>query len=133
MKRNQSFSKRCLVTLLPFILLVLLTTGVSAQNEASASTDKTSSDFSEIAGGKLKKAALQDFMKEFKRTYDNVYYSYQSNTLKSIRVLYNELDAKQQANPDIVLQEVLIPAGLVFEKVNLFSLIRCDPKVPKRI
>jgi len=129
MKRNPSFSKRCLVTLLPFILLVLLTTGVSAQNEASASADKSSSNFSEIAGGKLKKAALQDFMKEFKRTYDNVYYSYQSNTLKSIRVLYNELDAKQQSNPDVVLQEVLIPAGLVFEKVNKVYVIRlAEPK-----
>ena len=41
-------------------------------------------------------------MKEFKKTYENVYYSYQSNTIKASKVWYDDLNAKQQANPDFV-------------------------------
>ena len=44
--------------------------------------------------------------------------------VKAIRVIYNELDAKQRRNPDVVLQEVLIPAGLMYEKVNKVYVIR---------
>ncbi|MCC6289762.1 MAG: SusC/RagA family TonB-linked outer membrane protein [Chitinophagaceae bacterium] len=68
-------------------------------------------------------------MQEFKKTYDNIYYSYQSNTLKSVKVWYGELDAKKQANPDAVLNAVLIPAGLQFEKVKEVYIIKLKESV----
>ncbi|MBX2925378.1 MAG: SusC/RagA family TonB-linked outer membrane protein [Chitinophagaceae bacterium] len=63
-------------------------------------------------------------MKEFKKTYENIYYSYQSNTIKTVKVWYEDLNASQQTNPDIVLQNVLLPAGLQFEKVNEVYVIK---------
>lgn len=121
MKRKQSFSKHCLLVLLPVLVLLANTTVIKAQDSesiGSAIPEKTG------AVSNAKNASLQEFMQEFKQAYDNIYYSYQSNKLKSIKVSYIELDARKQANPDIALDAVLAPAGLQFEKVKEVYVIK---------
>ena len=56
--------------------------------------------------------------------YENVYYSYASNTLKSVTVSYDVLDVTTQSNPDIALGKVLSTAGLAFEKVKEVYVIK---------
>ncbi|MFT3746855.1 MAG: hypothetical protein QM768_00995 [Agriterribacter sp.] len=106
MKRRQSFSKHCLSALLSALILLANATVIKAQDSESLSSnipDKTSTV------SNAKSTSLQEFMQEFKKAYDNIYYSYQSNTLKSVKVWYNELDAKKQTNPDAALDAVLTP------------------------
>ncbi len=123
MKRKPSFSKRCLGTMLTAVLFLLATTGAWAQDIAALSpslVNKTNL----AAGSDLKTTSLQEFMNEFKKTYQNIYYSYESNTLKSVSVNYDVLDASKQSNPDIALNKVLSTAGLVFEKVKEVYVIK---------
>ena len=123
MKRKPSFSKRCLGTMLMAVLFLLATTGAWAQDLAALSpslVNKTNL----AAGSDLKTTSLQEFMNEFKKTYQNIYYSYESNTLKSVSVNYDVLDASKQSNPDIALNKVLSTAGLVFEKVKEVYVIK---------
>lgn len=109
--------------MLSAILVLMASTGLIAQNTLallpSSPYDKT-----DVNESSYKTATLENFMKEFKKIYENVYYSYQSNTLKETKVSYAELNSKQQSNPDVVLQNVLVPAGLEFEKVNEVYVIK---------
>ncbi|MGN6439967.1 MAG: SusC/RagA family TonB-linked outer membrane protein [Agriterribacter sp.] len=109
--------------LLP-IWVLLVATGVMAQDVTALSPSTFNKTTPSLPENKLKAALLENFMKEFKKTYENVYYSYQSNTIKSAKVWYNDLDARQQANPDVVLETVLATAGLRFEKVNEVYVIK---------
>ncbi|HEX5025184.1 MAG TPA: SusC/RagA family TonB-linked outer membrane protein [Agriterribacter sp.] len=124
MKRKPSFSKSCLGIMLPTIALMVVTTGSWAQDIAAISPSLMNKTNASSAGTDFKTVSLQDFMKEFKKIYENVYYSYQSNTLKFKQVSYDALDANKQLNPDIALRQVLTPAGLVFEKVNDVYVIK---------
>ncbi|PVD53415.1 hypothetical protein DC498_05975 [Terrimonas sp.] len=121
MKRRQSFSKHCLLALLSAMILLANATVIKAQDGESLS-----SNIPDKIGtvSNAKSTSLQEFMQEFKKAYDNVYYSYQSSTLKSVKVWYNELDAKKQTNPDAALDAVLTPAGLRFEKVKEVYVIK---------
>lgn len=121
MKRKPFFSKHCLTALLLALMLMVNATVISAQDNASLSAAA-----SEVSGapGNVKTASLQEFMQEFKKVYGNVYYSYQSGTIKSIKVSYSELDAHKNANPDAVLEAVLTPSGLHFEKVKEVYVIK---------
>ncbi|MFT3948983.1 MAG: SusC/RagA family TonB-linked outer membrane protein [Agriterribacter sp.] len=126
MKRRPSFSKHCLSALLSALILLANATVIKAQDNESVSSDipdKTSTV------SNAKSTSLQEFMQEFKKAYDNIYYSYQSNTLKSVKVWYNELDAKKQTNPDAALDAVLTPAGLRFEKVKEVYVIKIKESV----
>lgn len=111
--------------MLSAILVLMASTGLIAQSNVSLSPssplDKTDPGAHESS---YKTATLENFMKEFKKTYENVFYSYQSNTLKETKVSYAELNSKQQINPDVVLQNVLVPAGLEFEKVREVYVIK---------
>lgn len=109
--------------LLPIWVLVVAT-GATAQDVTALSPSTFNKTTPSAPESKLKAALLENFMKEFKKTYENVYYSYQSNTIKAARVWYNDLDAKQQANPDVVLETVLATADLKFEKVNDVYVIK---------
>ena len=109
--------------MLTAVLFLLATTGAWAQDLAALSpslVNKTNL----AAGSDLKTTSLQEFMNEFKKTYQNIYYSYESNTLKSVSVNYDVLDASKQSNPDIALNKVLSTAGLVFEKVKEVYVIK---------
>ncbi|WP_193311734.1 SusC/RagA family TonB-linked outer membrane protein [Agriterribacter humi] len=109
--------------MLTAVLFLLATTGAWAQDIAALSpslVNKTNL----AAGSDLKTTSLQEFMNEFKKTYQNIYYSYESNTLKSVSVNYDVLDASKQSNPDIALNKVLSTAGLVFEKVKEVYVIK---------
>ncbi len=123
MKRKPSFSKRCLGTMLPAVLFLLATTGAWAQDIAAASPSLGNKNNLAVESD-LKTTSLQEFMNEFKKTYQNIYYSYESNTLRSVRVNYDVLDASKQSDPDIVLNKVLSTAGLTFEKVREVYVIK---------
>ena len=123
MKRKPSFSKRCLGTMLPAVLFLLATTGAWAQDVAAISPSLGNMT-NPAPGSDLKTTSLQEFMNEFKKTYQNIYYSYESNTLKSVSVNYDVLDASKQSNPDIALNKVLSTAGLMFEKVKAVYVIK---------
>jgi TonB-linked SusC/RagA family outer membrane protein len=122
MKRKPSFSKRCLRVLSPTLLLLVCVIASKAQDVASLSATSVTNNVN--TGSNAKSSSLQEFMQEFKKTYENIFYSYQSSTLKSVKVWYNELDAKKQNNPDIALQHVLATAGLQFEKVQEVYVIK---------
>jgi hypothetical protein len=122
MKRKPSFSKRCLGAMLTAVLFLLATTGTWAQDIAALSpslVNKTT-----LAGSDLKTTSLQEFMNEFKKTYQNIYYSYESKALRSVSVNYDVLDASSQSNPDVALNKVLSTAGLTFEKVKEVYVIK---------
>lgn len=121
MKRKPSFSKRCFRVLLSTLLLVVCATVSRAQDVALLSPDGNAPL---TPGNNFKTTSLQEFMQDFKKAYGNIYYSYQSGTLKLTRVSYEELDAKKQTNPDAVLQHVLAPAGLQFEKIKEVYVIK---------
>ena len=122
MKGNSSFSKRCLGTMLTAIVFLLASTGSWAQDVAALSPSLVKSN--PLPESDLKTTSLQDFMNEFKKVYENIYYSYESNTLKSVKVNYDALDATAQSNPDIALNKVLSTAGLTFEKVKDVYVIK---------
>ncbi|MBN8857642.1 MAG: SusC/RagA family TonB-linked outer membrane protein [Sphingobacteriales bacterium] len=121
MKRKPSFSKRCFGVLLSGLLLVSSTV-LRAQDDATLlpSSGNTAADNSGTGG--IKTSSLQEFMQEFKKTYENIFYSYQSNTLKAVKVHYNELT--RESNPDAVLREVLSTGGLQFEKIQEVYIIK---------
>lgn len=120
MKRKPSFSKRCFRVLLSTLLIL---TGV-AVSWAQDITLLPAQNGTLNMGNDFKTTSLQEFMQEFKKTYGSIFYSYQSNTLKSVKVWYTELDAKKYVNPDVVLNAVLSPAGLQFEKVKEVYVIK---------
>ncbi|WP_324559161.1 SusC/RagA family TonB-linked outer membrane protein [Agriterribacter sp.] len=123
MKRKPSFSKRCLGTMLPAVLFLLATTGAWAQDVAALSPSLVNKS-NPVPDSDLKTTSLQEFMNEFKKIYENIYYSYESNTLKSVKVNYDAQDVTTQGNPDIALNKVLATAGLVFEKVKDVYVIK---------
>ena len=122
MKRKPSFSKRCLETMLTAVVFLLASTGLWAQDVAALSPSLVKSN--SVPESDLKTTSLQEFMNEFKKVYENVYYSYESNALKAVKVNYDALDAAIQSNPDIALNKVLSPAGLTFEKVKDVYVIK---------
>ena len=122
MKRKPSFSKRCLETMLTAVLCLLVSTGLWAQDVAALSPSPVRTN--PVPESDLKTTSLQEFMNDFKKTYQNIYYSYASNTLKSVKVNYDALDVAIQSDPDIALNKVLATAGLTFEKVNNVYVIR---------
>lgn len=123
MKRTRSFSKRCLGTTLSAILVLMASTGLMAQQTLSLSPSSSLDKTNDHESG-YKTATLENFMKEFKKTFVNVYYSYQTNKIKETLVSYYNLENKQQQNPDVILQSVLMPAGLTFEKVESVYVIK---------
>lgn len=128
MKEKSSFSVRCLGIMLTVALFLAASTGPRAQDLAALTPSLGNSE--PVTETDLKTASLQEFMHDFKQTYQNIYYSYESNSLRSVRVNYDALDAAGQSNPDQVLSRVLSTAGLVFEKIKDVYVIRQD--VPKR-
>lgn len=122
MKRKPSFSKRCLETMLTAIVFLLASTGSWAQDVAALSPSLVKSN--PVPDSDLKTTSLQEFMNDFKKTYQNIYYSYESNALKSVKVNYDALDVTTQSNPDIALNKVLSTAGLTFEKVKDVYVIK---------
>lgn len=122
MKRKPSFSKRCLGTMLTAVLFLLAATRVWAQDIAALSPSLVNK--TNPAGSDMKTTSLQEFMNEFKKTYQNIYYSYESNALRSVSVNYDVLDASRQSNPDVALNRVLSTAGLTFEKVKEVYVIK---------
>jgi hypothetical protein len=122
MKRKPSFSKRCLGTMLTAVLFLLAATGVWAQDIAALSPSLVNK--TNPVGSNMKTTSLQEFMNEFKKTYQNIYYSYESNALRAVSVNYDVLDASRQSNPDIALNRVLATAGLMFEKVKEVYVIK---------
>ncbi|MCO5237338.1 MAG: carboxypeptidase-like regulatory domain-containing protein [Chitinophagaceae bacterium] len=128
MKEKSSFSVRCLGIMLTVALFLAASTGPRAQDLAALTPSLGNSE--PVTETDLKTASLQEFMHDFKQTYQNIYYSYESNSLRSVRVNYDALDASGQSNPDQVLSRVLSTAGLVFEKIKDVYVIRQD--VPKR-
>ncbi len=123
MMKGRFFSKRCLGAVSATFLLLMIVTGTTAQEALLSLPDNQPTLVPET---NAKKASLGTFMKEFKKAYSNVYYSYQSDALKEITVHYSDLDAAKHVNPDIVLENVLTPAGLHFEKVKEVYVIRKD-------
>ncbi len=121
MMKGRFFSKRCFGAITATFLLLAIVTGTMAQDALLSPPGDQPALVSEAGA---KSASLETFMKEFKKIYSNVYYSYQSNTLKGVTVSYPELDAVRENNPDIVLERVLTPAGLSFEKVRDVYVIR---------
>ena len=123
MKRKLSFSKRCLGTMLTALVFLLATTGSWAQDVA-ALTPSLANKNNPVPESDQKTTSLQEFMNEFKKLYENIYYSYESNTLNSVNVSYNALDVSQQGNPDLALNKVLSTAGLMFEKIKDVYIIK---------
>lgn len=123
MKRTKSFSKHCFGVVLWALLLVPATV-LQAQDVALLSTKTSGSAVTEYSGTGNKTSSLQEFMQEFKKTYKNIFFSYQSNTLKSVKVQYNYLDATRETNPDAVLADVLATGGLQFEKIKEVYIIK---------
>lgn len=112
----------------PTLLLLVCVIVSKAQDVATLSATSVTNNAN--TGSNAKSSSLQEFMQEFKKTYENIFYSYQSNTLKSVKVWYNELDAKKQNNPDITLQHVLATAGLQFEKIQEVYVIKQKETTP---
>lgn len=127
MKRKPSFSKRCFGVLLSALLLVS-TTVLRAQDDAIPPPASGNAVTDNSGTNGIKTSSLQEFMQEFKKTYENIFYSYQSNTLKAVRVHYNQLSP--ESNPDAVLREVLSTGGLQFEKIKEVYIIK--QKVPQQ-
>lgn len=122
MKRRKSFPQRCLGIIFAASLLCF-STGVWSQDINVLSAGLADNPVNHPQDIK-KSASLDEFMKDFKKTYGNVYYSFQSLHLKAAKVWYAALDAHQYTNPDKVLQEVLLTAGLTFEKVKDVYVIK---------
>ena len=99
-------------------------TVLQAQDVALLSTKTSGSAVTEYSGTGNKTSSLQEFMQEFKKTYKNIFFSYQSNTLKSVKVQYNDLDVTRESNPDVVLADVLSTGGLQFEKIKEVYIIK---------
>ncbi|HRQ51418.1 MAG TPA: carboxypeptidase-like regulatory domain-containing protein, partial [Agriterribacter sp.] len=108
--------------MLTAVLCLLVSTGLWAQDVAALSPSPVRTN--PVPESDLKTTSLQEFMNDFKKTYQNIYYSYASNTLKSVKVNYDALDVAIQSDPDIALNKVLATAGLTFEKVNNVYVIR---------
>lgn len=122
MKRRISFSRCCLGTMLTAIFSIIATAGAWTQDfNVSGSSFMSSETATE---SDIKTASLQNFMNDFKRTYQDIYYSFESNSLKSVYVSYDLQDATQHTNPDLYLRKVLATAGLVFEKVKDVYVIK---------
>ncbi len=121
MMKGRFFSKRCFGAISATFLLLAIVTGTMAQDALLFHPGDQQAVVSEAGA---KKASLETFMKEFKKTYSNVYYSYQSNTLKEVSVSYPNLETARENNPDVLLERVLTPAGLSFEKVKEVYVIR---------
>ncbi|MBX3242511.1 MAG: SusC/RagA family TonB-linked outer membrane protein [Chitinophagaceae bacterium] len=129
MMKSRFFSKRCLGTISATLLLLTVVVGTMAQDALlSLPGDQPVKSVSEAGA---KRASLETFMKEFKKVYSNIYYSYQSSTLKEVPVSYAELNAAKESNPDIVLQGVLVPAGLSFEKIKEVYVIRREGNISR--
>ncbi len=123
MKRTKSFSKHCFGVVL-WALLLAPATILRAQDVALLSSTTSGNAATEYSGSGNKTSSLQEFMQEFKKTYKNIFYSYQSNTLKSVKVQYNDLNATRDKNPDAVLADVLSTGGLQFEKIKEVYIIK---------
>lgn len=83
------------------------------------------SDQDDLRSNEEKKSStLEDFMKEFRNYYADVYYSFQSKDLRTVKVWYQDLSSSDKNYPDKVLKNVLETAGLTFEKVNSVYVIR---------
>lgn len=95
-----------------------LTNGSSLSQVAAEAND---------ADTEAKTIPLEQFMQKFQRTF-NVYFSYQSASLKEIKVEDLQLDTRRAADPEQVLKKVLNPAGLTYEKVNNVFIIRQMPE-----
>ncbi|MCO5239035.1 MAG: SusC/RagA family TonB-linked outer membrane protein [Chitinophagaceae bacterium] len=122
MKRKLSFSTRCLGTMLTAVFFLMAATGSWAQDSNALTPFPVTGN--PVTESDTRTASLQDFMNDFKKTYQNIYYSYESNTLRSVNVNYDVLDASRHSNPDVVLSKVLSSAGLVFEKVKDVYVIK---------
>lgn len=122
MKEKLSFSAGCLRIALAMAMFMAVSTGTRAQDLAALSPSLRNS--TPVMETELKTVSLQDFMNDFKKAYQNIYYSYESSALKTIFVNSDALDASGQSNPDVVLKQVLSTAGLVFEKVRDVYVIK---------
>lgn len=120
MMKGRFYSKRCFGAITATFLLLTIVSGTMAQDALLSQPGQPAL----VSEASARRASLETFMREFKKVYSNVYYSYQSNTLKEVTVSYTDLDAVRENNPDIVLQSVLTPAGLGFEKVKEVYVIK---------
>ena len=70
---------------------------------------------------------LEQFMQRFQRTY-NIYFSYETDALKKVMVVYPLVEEKPMADPAVVLKKVLTPAGLTYNRVNDVYIIKRVPE-----
>jgi TonB-linked SusC/RagA family outer membrane protein len=66
---------------------------------------------------------LESFMRQFQKDY-GIYFSYQVDSLKQVKVYYENTGDRKNSNPDKILTSVLTPAGLTYEKLNNVYVIR---------
>jgi len=112
-----------------FAGLLLMNYAAAAQQ---ANLQQVPSDRDDLRGNEEKKSStLEDFMKEFRNYYADVYYSFQSKDLKTVKVWYQDLSSSDKNYPDRVLKNVLETAGLTFEKVNSVYVIRISNVMAK--
>ncbi len=105
-----------------FVGLLLMNYAAAAQQ---TNLRQVLSDQDDLRGNEEKKSStLEDFMKEFRNYYADVYYSFQSKDLRTVKVWYQDLSSSDKNYPDKVLKNVLETAGLTFEKVNSVYVIR---------
>lgn len=130
MKRKPSFSRCCLGTMLTAIFSIVVGAGAWSQNISDLSATSMSSE--PVVESNIITASLQDFMNDFKKTYQKIYYSYESSTLRSVNVSYDLLDATRHSNPDLFLQKVLSSAGLMYEKVKDVYVIKQTRQVTQQ-